>query len=66
MKIIVWNARGGGNRPTIRRLKYLVKMHNPSIVAVIEPLIYDDCGDEVRDSFGFDNFMANGSSDSKI
>ena len=66
MKIIVWNARGVGNRPTIRQLKYLVKMHNPSIVAVFEPFINDDRGDEVRESLGFDNFMANGTGDSKI
>ena len=56
MKTIVWNARGVENHPTIRHLKYLVKMHSSSIVVVIESLIHDDRGNGIKDSLGFDNF----------
>ena len=66
LKMIVWNARGVGNRPIVRHLKYLVKMHGPFVVAVIEAFIHDARGNEVMCSLGFVNFMPNSNGESKI
>ena len=36
--ILIWNARGVANKSTQSAIKYLIKSHRISIMAVIEPL----------------------------
>ena len=66
MKILVWNARGLRNRPTVRRLRYMVQLDGPSLVAVLEPFICRDCGNDIMSSLGFDHFVANGYGSAKV
>ena len=66
MKILVWNARGLGNRPIVRRLRYMVQLHGPSLVAVLEPFICRDRGNDIMSSLGFDHFVANGDGSAKV
>ena len=66
MKILVWNARGLGNRPTIRRLRYMVKLYGPSLIAVLEPFISCDRGPNIMSSLGFDHFVSNSDGNAKI
>src|SRR3954464_7601564 len=39
LNIIVWNIRGLGNPPSLRRIKKLVRVHNIDCFAIIEPKI---------------------------
>src|SRR4051812_44169286 len=39
MKALVWNIRGIGNRPSVTRLKRLIKMHKVTLYAILEPKI---------------------------
>src|SRR4051812_2119458 len=39
LNLIVWNIRGLGNTPSLRRIKKLVKAHKVDCFAVIEPKI---------------------------
>src|SRR3954468_8823148 len=42
MSIISWNARGLGNKPTMRRLKRLFKSKHLCFAAIFEPKIDND------------------------
>ena len=66
MKILVWNARGLGSRPTVRRLRYMVNLYGPSLVAVLEPFINGERGSDIMSSLGFDYFVANSDGNAKI
>ena len=66
MKKIIWNARGVGNRSTVRRLKYLVNVHKPHMVAVLEPMVDVNQGEDLKRSLGFDKFYTNNSGLAKI
>ena len=66
MKILVWNARGLENWPTVRRLRYMVNLYGPSLVAVLEPFISGESGSNIMSSLGFDHFVANCDGNAKI
>ena len=66
MKKIIWNARGVGNRPTVRRLKYLVILHRPYMLAVLEPMVDVSQSDDIMREMGFDKFYANNGCVAKI
>lgn len=36
---LVWNARGIGNKPTLRRLKNFILEHQLAFVVILEPMI---------------------------
>ena len=66
MKILVWNARGLGNRPTVRRLRYMVKLYGPSLVGLLEPFINCERDSDIMSSLRFDYFVANSDGIAKI
>ena len=66
MKSLIWNARGLGNNPILRRLKFIIKTHRLLMVAVVEPFINVDRGVGIRDQLGFDEFVANDEDTAKI
>lgn len=41
-KFLIWNFRGVGNAPYLRRLKKLVKNHQVKLFVVLEPKVYND------------------------
>ena len=55
-----------GNRPTVRRLKYLVNIRKPYMLAVLEPLIDVSLSDDIMRVMGFDIFCANNGGVAKI
>ena len=60
------NARGVGNRPTVRRLKYLVNIHKPYMLVVLEPMIDVSQSEDIMREMGFDKFYANNEGVAKI
>lgn len=58
MKSVVWNASGDGNRPTIKRMKILVKTHCPVLMVVLEHFVAMDRGEDIKERLGFDQFVA--------
>ena len=66
MKKIIWNARGVGNRPTVRRLKYLANVHKPNMIAVLEPMVDVSRSEDLMRVLGFDKFYSNNAGLAKI
>ncbi len=58
---LVWNARGVGNRGTVRRLKKLVRLYSLSFVVVIEPFLDATRADSLRQNLGFDACLVSSS-----
>ncbi|KAA3490758.1 BEACH domain-containing lvsC [Gossypium australe] len=55
MKIISWNVRGLGNPRAVRRLRHLLKQHNPDMVFFMETKINDKRMERIRRRCGFVN-----------
>ncbi|KAL1144591.1 hypothetical protein V6Z11_A11G243000 [Gossypium hirsutum] len=53
MKILSWNVRRLGNPQTIRRLRHVLKLHNPQIVLFMKTKICKSRMERVRKSYGF-------------
>lgn len=41
IKILFWNARGMGNKPTISYLKEIINKNKVSVCVVMEPIVTD-------------------------
>ncbi|KAA3469953.1 reverse transcriptase [Gossypium australe] len=55
MKIVCWNVRGLGNPRAVRRLRFLLKQHNPDMVFFMETKIEDKRMEGIRRRCGFVN-----------
>ncbi|KAA3472766.1 LRR receptor-like serine/threonine-protein kinase FLS2 [Gossypium australe] len=55
MKIISWNVRGLGNPRAVRRLRFLLKEHNPDMVFFMETKVNDKRMEMIRRRSGFVN-----------
>ncbi|KAA3460557.1 reverse transcriptase [Gossypium australe] len=64
MKIISWNVRGLGNPLAVRRLRFMLKQHNPDMVFFMKTKVNDRRMERIRRRSGFINGIevgANGS-----
>lgn len=64
--ILIWNARGVGNRRTLTHLKDLSVRHKPQILSIIEPKVDHQRLPDIARSLGFDNFSHGGDVNSRI
>lgn len=55
MKIISWNVRGSGRLQTVKRLRQMLKLHNPQMVFFMETKINSRQIEKIRVSYGFFN-----------
>ncbi|KAA3476158.1 expansin-A1-like [Gossypium australe] len=55
MKHICWNVRGLGSPRAVRRLRHIIKQHNPYMVFLIETKLDQKRMDRARKSCGFIN-----------
>ncbi|KAA3472611.1 reverse transcriptase [Gossypium australe] len=65
MKIISWNVCGLGNPRAVRRLRYMLKQHNPNLVFFMETKINDKRMERIRKRSGFVNGIDVGAEGSK-
>ena len=56
---LIWNIRGIAGKTSLRRLKNLIKMHRPKIIAIIEPMVELDRIAFFTRTLGFANSMSN-------
>ena len=59
IKLLFWNARGVGNKPTIARLRKLCRLNSLSLVVLCEPLLGLSQLDSVRVRLNFPYGLAN-------
>lgn len=52
-KLLCWNCRGAGELKFMRAIKDLIKLHEPSIVVLLEPKISGGDADQVIKEIGF-------------
>lgn len=55
--MLCWNVKGICSLASLRRLKKLVRLHNLSIVFLLEPVISNDTASRINWQLGFPNFM---------
>lgn len=58
ISVLCWNVRGIGGLAYLRRLKKLCRIHNFSILFLIEPFLSSDNLSRIASSLGFSNFLA--------
>lgn len=57
---LIWNARGIGNQPTIRRISNLQREHRLMFIAILEPMIDVNRIHLVCRKLGMDKCCSNG------
>lgn len=58
MRLISWNCRGLGNLRSVRDLNYLVEVHKPSILFLMETKIQKYQMEMIRSRLGFKNLFS--------
>lgn len=43
MAVLLWNARGVGNKETLEYIKFLKGQHRPALCVILEPKLDGDC-----------------------
>lgn len=51
---LFWNIRGVANKASLRRLKFLVRSHNVTLLVLLEPLVHSNKLEEFRIKLGYD------------
>lgn len=54
--ILSLNCRGAGNQQFLRNLRDLIKVHDPKIMAILEPRISGQVADEVCRKINWENW----------
>lgn len=65
-KTIIWNARGVGNKPTIRRIKKMIKEHNIKILVILEPMLSQSRLASTSFNIGLPNSVSNADKHGKV
>lgn len=60
ISLLSWNIRGVGNAASLRHLKKLSKIHNISLLVLLEPMFHSSMISSTTQKMGFDSyFVAN-------
>lgn len=57
MNCIIWNCQGVASREVLRTIKELVRLHNPFILALLEPKVSGIKADEICNNLKFDDWV---------
>lgn len=55
---LIWNIRGIGKTPAIRRLRKLIRMHRLSLICILEPFISVDRLEAIRVQLGMEHGLS--------
>ena len=58
IKSLIWNIRGIGSSPSVRRLKSLIRVHQLKLVCILEPFMSPAKLDATRVRLGMDSAFA--------
>lgn len=55
INVLSWNCRGASNQHFLRNLKDIIKLHNPTILAILEPKVSGRVANQVCNRIGWQN-----------